>query len=47
MRDLFEMLQSPTFSSQLGYGVLEIALVHLLPELKPLFRTLQHGGLDV
>jgi sorting nexin-13 len=45
MRDLFDMLQSPAFCQQLGYGVLEIAVVHLFPELKPLFRTLQHGGL--
>ena len=39
------MLQSPTFCLQLGYGVLEIAIVHLFPELKPLFRSLQHGSL--
>jgi sorting nexin-13 len=45
MQDLFDMLQSPTFCSQVGYGVLEIAVVHLFPELKSLFRTLQHGGL--
>ena len=45
MPDMFDMLQSPTFCSQVGYGVLEIAVVHLFPELKSLFRTLQHGGL--
>lgn len=45
MRDVFDMLQSDTFVRQLGYGVLEIAAVHLFPELKPLFRSLQHGGL--
>ncbi|KAL4430932.1 hypothetical protein ABPG75_006188 [Micractinium tetrahymenae] len=45
MRDLFGMLQSSAFCYQLGYGCLEVALVHLFPELKSLFRTLQHGGL--
>lgn len=45
MRDLFDMLQSPTFCAQLGYGVMEVAVAHLFPELKPLFRSLQHGGL--
>lgn len=46
MRDLFAMLQLPAFCCHLGYGVLEICIVHLFPELKPLFRTLQHGGLE-
>ena len=41
MRDLFEMLQSPAFCAQLGYGVLEVAVAYLFPELKPLFRHLQ------
>lgn len=45
VRDLYDMLQSPTFCHQLGYGVLEVCIVHLVPELKALFRTLQHGGL--
>lgn len=45
MQDLFGMLQSPTFCYHLGYGCLEVALGHLFPELRPLFRTLQHGGL--
>ena len=45
MTDVFEMLQSPTFCHHLGYGCMEIALGHLFPELRPLFRTLQHGGL--
>ncbi|EFN59116.1 hypothetical protein CHLNCDRAFT_137916 [Chlorella variabilis] len=45
-RDLFDMLQSQTYCHHLGYGMLEIAMVHLFPELKSLFRTLQHGGLS-
>lgn len=45
MSDLLEMLQSQTFLRQLGYGVLEIAAVLLFPELKPLFHSLEHGGL--
>jgi sorting nexin-13 len=46
MLDMFDMLQSRTFCHHLGYGCLEICMVHLFPELKSLFRTLQHGGLD-
>ncbi|KAI3433581.1 hypothetical protein D9Q98_003392 [Chlorella vulgaris] len=45
MQDMFDMLQSQTFCHHLGYGCLEVALVHCFPELKSLFRTLQHGGL--
>lgn len=44
MEDVFRMLQSPTFVLQLGYGLLEILVVHLLPELKPLFRSLEREG---
>jgi hypothetical protein len=39
------MLQSPTFCHHLGYGALEVAMVHLFPELRGLFRSLHHGGL--
>ena len=43
MQDLFEMLQSPTFDMQLGYGLLEIGVIALFPELKPLFLQLEHS----
>jgi hypothetical protein len=41
VQDLFEMIQSPTFMKQLGYGLLEIAALHLCPELKGLFQKLE------
>lgn len=44
MRDLFGMLQSPVFCSQLGYGVLECVAAHLFPELQPLFKHMQRSG---
>lgn len=44
--ELLEMLSSETFLLQLGYGALEVLLVAALPELKPLFQRLQHGGLE-
>jgi len=44
--DLYEMMQSPTFMRQLGYGVLEIGALHLCPELKEMFHNLEHGGLE-
>ena len=37
MRDLFDMMQSLIFMQQLGYGLLKILLLNLLPELRPLF----------
>lgn len=40
VQDLFEMLQSPIFMRQLGYGVLEILVLHLCPEMKELFQDL-------
>ncbi|KAG7671832.1 hypothetical protein Ndes2526B_g07257 [Nannochloris sp. 'desiccata'] len=40
VQDLYEMIQSPTFMKQLGYGLLEIAALHLCPELKGLFQNL-------
>jgi hypothetical protein len=43
--DVYELLQSPALTRQLGYGALEIAALHLCPELKPLFARLEHGGL--
>ena len=43
VQDLYEMIQSPTFMRQLGYGLLEIAALHLCPELKGLFQSLEHG----
>ncbi len=41
VQDLFDLLQSPTFVLQLGYGILEILAVSAFPELKPLFRQLE------
>lgn len=43
VQDLFDMIQSPTFVLQLGYGVLEILVVNTFPELKTLFRGLEQG----
>ena len=42
IHDLYEMLQSPIFVRQLGYGLLEIIGLHLCPELKGLFQRLEH-----
>ncbi len=44
MEDLFGLLQSTTFVQQLGYGLLEVAIVHMFPELKPLFRKMEREG---
>mmetsp|Transcript_13710 Transcript_13710/g.41406 ORF Transcript_13710/g.41406 Transcript_13710/m.41406 type:complete len:1265 (+) Transcript_13710:304-4098(+) len=41
VQDIFDLLQSPTFLLQLGYGILEILAVSAFPELKPLFRQLE------
>ena len=41
VQDLYEMMQSPTFMRQLGYGVLELVSIHLCPELKGLFHDLE------
>lgn len=46
MTDLFEMMQSPTFVQQLGYGVLRIALLSFFPELRPLFQQIEHGSVE-
>ncbi|KAK9807024.1 hypothetical protein WJX72_010915 [[Myrmecia] bisecta] len=43
MDDLFEMLQSTAFMHQIGYGLLKILVVNLIPELKPLFRQIERG----
>ncbi len=45
MQDLFGMMQSETFMHQLGYGCLEIMVVSMFPELKPLFEKLEYEGL--
>lgn len=37
MKDVYDLLQLPTFVRQIGYGVLEIVLLALFPELKDLF----------
>ena len=44
VEDLYEMMQSPAFMKQLGYGLLEIATLHLCPELKSLFRRLDYDA---
>ncbi len=41
--DLFGMLQSQTFMSQIAYGLLEILVVSLFPELRDLFGLLHSG----
>ncbi len=46
MTDLFEMMQSPTFVQQLGYGVLRILLLSFFPELRPLFQQIEHGSVE-
>ena len=43
VQDLYEMMQSPSFIKQLGYGILEIVTLHLCPDLKDLFRQLEHS----
>ena len=44
MRDLLDLLQSQTFVAHLGYGLLEILLTHMLPELEPLLRQTCRGA---
>lgn len=44
MQDLFDLIQSPTFVQQLGYGLLKIVLLNLLPELRPLFRSIERSA---
>jgi sorting nexin-13 len=39
--DLWELMQSPTFMRQLGYGALEVVSLHLCPELKGMFAALE------
>lgn len=43
MRDALDMLQSQTFVMQLAYGLLEILLGNLFPELEPLFVQARCG----
>ena len=31
---------------QLGYGLLKIVLLNLLPELRPLFRSIERGPVE-
>lgn len=40
MKDVYDMLQLQTFVRQIGYGVLEIVLLALFPELKDLFAKI-------
>lgn len=44
MQDLYDMLQSTTFTQQIGYSILELLLVGLFPELKPLVLSIQQEG---
>lgn len=37
MQDVYDMLQLPTFMTQMGYGVLEIVVLALFPELRDVF----------
>lgn len=46
MQDLYDMMQSRTFLQQLGYGLLKIGLVSLMPELRPLFRTIERAPVE-
>ena len=46
IHDLFDMMQSRTFVLQLGYGLLKIVLLNLLPELRPLFRSIERGPVE-
>ena len=43
MRDALDMLQSQTFVMQLAYGLLEVLLGNLFPELEPLFVQARCG----
>eukprot|EP00873_Tetraselmis_striata_P010052 jgi/Tetstr1/430316/TSEL_020141.t1 len=45
-KDIYHILQSPTFMTQLGHGVLEILLLHLMPELKPLLEDIRSSKFD-
>lgn len=45
VQDVYEMMQSAAFVRQLGYGLLEIGALHLCPELKPLFNSLEHSAM--
>ena len=47
MQDLYDMVQSTTFLHQLGYGLLKIGLVSLMPELRPLFRSIERAPIDI
>ena len=40
MKDVYDLLQLPTFVRQIGYGVVEIVLLALFPELKDLFAKI-------
>lgn len=46
MQDLYDMVQSQTFVHQLGYGIMRIVLVNLIPELRPLFHSIERGPAD-
>ncbi len=47
MQDLFDMVQSQTFVSQIGYGLIRIVLVNLMPELRPLFHSIERGPSEI
>lgn len=44
MRDIHDMLQLPTFVTQIGYGVLEIGVLALYPELRDFFSRIHRDG---
>ena len=39
-QDLYDLLQSPCFTLQIGYGMLDALLAVLYPELQPMLRAL-------
>jgi sorting nexin-13 len=45
VKDIYHILQSPTFMAQLGHGMVEILVMHLMPELKPLLEDIRSSQL--
>ena len=43
MGDLYELLQSPVLLRQVGYGLAEVVVAGLFPELKGLVLEVQRG----
>ncbi|GMH39284.1 hypothetical protein BSKO_07182 [Bryopsis sp. KO-2023] len=47
MQDVYDMLQSPTFVMQIGYGVVEVVLLALFPELRDMFARMHREAAQV